>query len=341
MKIIIILSLLVSCSHMVRTDGGSTKLHISEFQKMSPEEMPTFAQLTVKKESRDPDGVSLNEIKKDPTGKIKRIGVILFESEIQPSRSGLASERNVYLSVRGKQILTEFFANKFNFDLMRLSNPFGVEWVSTHELQNSKAYRSYGSIYPDYILRSSDSLTAADAFWKSGGERIPETTLVLPHNAQDTSILLVPSYELMSGPKPSQHQHHWINDICKELGLDAVVVASLEASWQRAGVDKRTKVVRNEEMNLSFKASLIYPWSTHHQILEKKNKATFYKSNIPLAAYSIDHIEPIVLSVESSQETFETAEKNIFNVLDTNMGALIHLVSQRIVSDIIQTHQVE
>lgn len=327
-----------SCAHKVVQDGGQVAFDYDAFKNMAPEERLTYAQTVVRRERRNPEGVELEDLAQQPAGKIKKIAIVLFETQIKASRSGLANERNIYLSESGKQALTESFYRTFEFELKKLSLPMALEWVSKEELEGSRAFRGYGSVYRDFMLNRSKKLSDLDVFWKKGGEKIPETSLLLPANMQDISLMYVPAYELMGGAKSSEHQSHWVNDLCKELGLDAVVVASISADWSRGGVDKRTKAVVPENMIITAEATVLYPWSTHHKILEAQKKSISHKRNMALAAYSSKAEVPVTITLPPEQETFEVAMKNVIFPLTVHTESLLSLLAQRMVADIYQTY---
>ncbi len=337
MKLLSLL-ILVSCAHQVVQDGGQLAFDYDAYKNMAPEERLTYAQTVVKRERRNPEGIDLENINQFKIAKIQKIGVVLFETQLKPTRSGLASDRNIYLSESGKQSLTESFYRTFEFELKKISRTMALEWVSRDELEASKAFRSYGSIYKDYMFNRSKKISDLDVFWKKGGERIPETSLLLPANMQDVSLMYVPAYELMGGAKSSQHQHHWVNEICKELKLDAVVVVSLSADWFRGGVDKRSKEVIAERMDIKLESTILYPWSLHHKILNAQKKSTSQKRNMALAAYSTQVSIPVTITLNPEAETFEVAMKNVVFPLNVHTEALLSLVAQRMVADIYQTY---
>ena len=337
MKFLFLL-LVVSCAHQIVSDGGQAEFDYDFFKNMAPEERLTYAQTVVKRERRNPEGVDLDQLSEYKFTKISRIGVVLFETQIKASRSGLASDRNVYLSETGKQNLTEAFYRYFDFELKKLSRTMALDWIQKEELEASNSFRSYGSVYKDFMMNRSKKLSDLDVFWKKGGERIPETSLVMPANMQDVSLMYVPSYELLGGAKPSQHQHHWVNEICKELKLDALVVVSIGADWNRGGVDKRSKEAIPEIMKINVKATTLYPWSTHHRILELQKRSSNQKLNMPLASYSTQVSLPVKITLNESEETFENAMKNVIYPLNVHTEALLSLVAQRMIADIYQTY---
>ncbi len=221
MKFLWCLMLLVSCAHKITSDGGQEKFSHDAFEALTPETFSMYSQSIIKREQRNPDGVTLEAMAKSPAGAIRKVGIVIFESELQASRSGLATDRNVYLSPRGKQLLTEELYQHLREELERLG---GAEWVGIKALKKSKNYQTAGSAMSDYILSKKYQLTDADVFWKKTGERIPEASLLSPRNFQDVSLLLVPATDIMGGAKPNQHHHHWVNDLCGELVMDAILL---------------------------------------------------------------------------------------------------------------------
>lgn len=328
--------LLASCGH-VRTDGGQSSFDPELFAKLKPSEHATYAQTIVKREERDPDGIKLKELIHSKYGSIRKIGLVLFETQIQPSITGLAVGENIYLSDKGKQILSREFFNTWNSMLNTMSS---VTWVKPKTIMKSKAFRGYGSVVIDHILREKAELNDTDIFWKSGGKEIPMGALVLPPNSQDVSILYIPAIEMMGGAKMVEHQKHWVNDICKELGLDAVLIVSSTASWEQGSVDKRTKEIIPEEMKIGIESSILYPFSAYHNAAKDLTGSTSLpKKSVPLAFYSVKTKIPVKISVPESERTFKTIQDNILTPLRTNYLALSKLVIDRIITDIHQTYE--
>ena len=152
------------------------------------------------------------------------------------------------------------------------------------------------------------------------------------------SMIMIAAYDLIGGAKPNQHQFHWVNDVCKEMGLDAIVVIHMDASWTRGSIDKRTQELIPEEMKVALKGSVIYPWGKFHRASEASGIKLLNKLNIPLAAYSIHTRLPITMSVEEPNETFEVAEKNIIHPLSVTVESFVSLMTSRMMTDITSTH---
>jgi hypothetical protein len=327
-----ILTLIASCG-MVRTDGGQAGFDPQAYVALEPDQHALYAQTVVKREERDPDYITLEKLRASEKGSIRRMGVVLFETQYQPSRSGLAIGRNVYLSDKGKQALAEETWSFWDRALRRATGT-GVEWVKRTELEQSKAFRAAGAVQADYVMVKRYELGEGDIFWKSGGQEIPMTSLVLPRNQQDVSILFVPATEMMLGPKSVEHQKHWVNEICKELKLDAVLIVSSQASWQQGGKEKRTQEVIPEEMQVAIDASILYPWSTYISVARQLGERNALKKSVPLATYRVKTTIPISISVPEDQQTFETIQQNILTPFRASYQALTALMIERIAADL-------
>ena len=332
MKFLFSLLLVASCAHKVRQDGGSAKFDSQVFSSLSPAEIPAYAQTVVLREERDPDRLTLKEIKNAPEGQIKRAAILVFETEIQPSRSGLATDQNVYLSPRGKQILTEELLRHWEKELRRVSSK--TTWIKRSELFKSKAYRSGGFTMDDLVLRRNDQLSEADAFWKIRGQAIPETSLVVPRNYQDVSMVFVPATQLMNGPKPSQHQHHWVNDVCRELNLDAVLLVYTGAEWRQEQIDKKTNEKLAEELKVKMNVSLVYPFSSYHAVGAKKMENGLPKLNIPVATYTVKATSPI--KITGVEQNFKMAQTQVLTPYRQTVEALSTVVIERLATDLHQ-----
>jgi hypothetical protein len=159
----------------------------------------------------------------------------------------------------------------------------------------------------------------------------------LPANYQDVSILFIPATEMMIGPKPVEHQKHWVNDICKELDLDAVLLVSSEASWTQGGKDKRTQEVIPEDMEVAVGAAILYPLRSYNLAMKELNrKEPSLPKSIPVASYTTKVTVPVTLTVPEAEQTFETIEKNVLAPFFGTYQALSALIIDRINTDLRQ-----
>lgn len=329
---------LVSCG-TTRVDGGQTAFDPQTYLGLDPENHVVYGQAVVKREQRDPEGITLDQLVHSKRGKIKKVGLVLFETQYQPSRSGLAAHgRNIYLSARGKQLLAE---ETWSFWDKRLRAQSGEEiaWVKRADLLKAKAFRAYGSEMDDLILSKKLKLSDEDVFWKNGGQSIDALSLVLPRGYQDVTILYIPAMDMMGGAKLVEHQKHWVNDICAELGLDAVLLVGSKAEWTQGGEDKRTHEKIPEQMKLSLEASLMYPLGTYLAAVEEVRGAgtTVQKKAAPFAYYSVRTEFPVTVTVGPEYENFATIQSNLLTPFETNYQALAELMIGRILTDIRST----
>ncbi|MFP5459093.1 MAG: hypothetical protein ACLGG7_10190 [Bacteriovoracia bacterium] len=331
MKILGLLLVLVSCAHQVRKEGGQAPFDPATYAQLTAQDLPTYAQTVVLKEERDPEGITHTELRQSPHGQIKRAAILVFETELQASRSGLAKDQNVYLSARGKQILTEELLAHWEKELHRTTR---VEWVPRRELLSSKAYRSAGFTETDLILSSKFSLSPEDVLWRMPGKKIPEETLLMPRNYQDISMVFVPGAQLMAGPKPSQHQHHWVNDVARELNLDAVLVVYVSADWRRETIDKNTQVKTPEGLTASVLGSLLYPFSKYHAAVAEKSSYSVAKVNVPFGVYSLKATKP--LTITGAPETFDGAQQSVITPVRETVEQMTTLLIERMASDLHQ-----
>src|SRR5690606_32370507 len=142
---------------------------------------------------------------------LKRVGIVIFESMIQPTRGGLAGNDLVYLSEAGKQLLTEKLLSVWE-EVFGIVAP-RLDYVSLNTIKKAPSFNKYGAAEKDYVLSSRAALAPDDIFFLNAGRKTTTTTLLNPRGARDMSFVLVPATELMSGPKWSEHQKHFLNDV--------------------------------------------------------------------------------------------------------------------------------
>ncbi len=325
---------LLGCAQ-VRTDGGQNSFDVATYRALGADERPTYAQTVVRREERDPEGMTIQRLRAAPQGRLKRLALVLLESEVQVTRSGLAaSGSNVYLSPRGKQMIAEEVWSAWDRRLREESAAMGVEWLERKALLRSPAFRRYGKIEPDLILDPRLPLGSGDVFWKNGGEKLGMESFMLPARYQDVSILFIPAGEMLIGTKAVEHQKHWVNDLCRELKLDAVLVVGHQASWTAGGKDKRSGEEIPEEMRVAQQAVLLYPFTTYQEVGRDLGKRELPKKSIPLASYSAQVKFPVRVSVPETERTFTTIQDNVLAPLRAANEGMADLMVQRILADL-------
>ena len=334
---LLILIFLMSCSH-IKHEGGKGTFSQADFEQMNKAERSLYAVQVIEKEWRDPRGVTLEELKRSPFGKIKRVGLISFETVIQPTVSGLSDEDNIYLSKVGKQKLTDqwfwYFQDQLKNELSRID----VELVSYTKIKSAKAYREYGAKFPMWYYSESSKISSKDIKYYQPGKKLDMERHVLPRGMQDTSMLLVPTYEFLATSKPNEFQRHWINEICKELNLDAIIIVGIESHWKRGGYNKRKRIEEKEEISLKFYASTIYPFTSYLSKDLVEGKKSLRKLNIHLASYASVFSWPYQLAPKGSKSNrnFSAIKKTLLGPLNTKYYSFAELLIYRLSSDIYQ-----
>ncbi len=333
LRILLVISFCFSCStYKAKVSGGKKNLENVDLTQLSLVEKNALANEVVLKSVRDPQEIKLDEILKPLNENIKRIGIAVFETEIQPTRSGLTNDRSIYLNDVSKALLTEQMFKVFQTQLKdKLIN---VEIVSHEEIVNTKANRLYGVEF-DYPLIDEDRALGQDnLFYLPAGKKTTMRSVFIPKGFQDLSIVLVPAMELMHGPKVVEHQKHFINDLSKELNLDALLVISSKVSWTRKGIDKRTQEVIQEEIKFNQTLTMHYPFGLYEKKLISKNKSLINKKSIPILTLEINHTEPIKISVPEIEENYQTIENNFLNPFQKRYNELTELLVLKLSNDL-------
>ena len=279
LRSIFFLLITLSCSMNTIKSGGERSYVYDAQSLYTRADLSDLSNQVVETSKRDPHIGKLDNLFSKKQAPLKRIGIIVFESEIQPTRGGLAGNNLIYVSESGKQILTESFLNIWEQSLKILAPE--LDYVSTHEIKKAKTFHQYGLPEENFVKTQRTSLAPDDMFYLESGKKTTSTTVVNPRGMRDVSFLLVPATKLMGGPKWSEHNKHFLNDVAKNLKLDAAIIVMSEISWTAAHTDKHSGEFIPEEANLKIKASTLVPLFRYHERLEKLHINE--KPNITLA----------------------------------------------------------
>ncbi len=330
------LSLLIaSCSTGVTSRGGKKSYVYEAGRAYDSTSLRDLAPKMVSSAFREPPVGTLSELFSPPRPGIKRIGIGVFETRIQPTYEGLAGNNAVYLSAAGKQLLTESFLTIWEESLRALASD--LDFVPTEKLRLTPAYGSYGLKQEDFVLTPRSALAPDDIFFLERGRKTTSTVTLNPRGSRDLSFLLVPGYELMAGPKWSEHNKHFVNDLSKEAQLDAVVVALSDVSWTRAHTDKHSGEVYPEELKLRLRASILVPLHSYHARLAEVGKRETPNVTLCYRSYEAEVRLPVDLAVEESQRTFETIEERLLGQMVKSYKDLAQLMILRMQSDLEKT----
>lgn len=311
---------------------GEDKLYIFDPQRdYGLQSLRELSPYVVQTSYRQPPVSKLEELFSQGKLPLKKIGILVFESQIQPTRGGLSGKNLVYLSESGKQILTEnmlkiweegfrFFGKDFNY-------------LPTSIIKKARSFSQYGVPEEDHILTKRSQIAPDDIFFIESGKKTTTVTVVNPRGMRDMSFLLVPAYELMGGPKWSEHNKHFVNDVAKELGLDAVLIISSEISWTSSHIDKHSGQSIPEEMKLALKSSLLLPLHRYHQALDVLGISRRPQVSLCYRSYETQVNLPVELIVAEDKRNFETIEKGILNPLFKIYNDLTQMMIVRILED--------
>lgn len=327
--------ILSSCSMgTVKTGGEKTYVYDLKSEYTS-EDMRELAPKVVTTSYREPPVGKLAELFGPDQAPLKRVGIIIFESHIQPTRGGLAESNQVYLSEQGKQLLTEKFLSIWEQSIMIIEPT--LDYVYTGKMKKAPAFHKYGMPVEDYIKSKRTSLAPDDIFFVEKGKKTTSTTILNPRDMRDMSFVLVPANELMSGPKWSEHNKHFLNDVSKELNLDAMIIVMSEVSWTAAHTDKHSGEVHPEEIKTKIKTSTLIPLHRYHERLEKIKRNEKPGVTVSYRAYESELKVPVLISLPEESKNFETIEAELLSPMLKTYKDLTQMTIMQITEDLKKT----
>lgn len=333
-RFLIGLFLLTSCSLGVTKKGGGKTFIYDVKHDYSTEELKALAPEIVVTSRRDPQNGKLDELFSTKQAPLKRVGVLVFETLIQPTRGALSTEDKVFLSAAGKQLWTEKLLNQWEQSLPILGTE-NIEYVKVSIIKKSKSFQLYGMNVTDEILSKRDGLAPDDIFFLPKGKLTTSTSLLNPRGMRDLSLALVPAADLMSGPKFSEHAKHTVNDVAKELKLDAVIIVMSDLNWTSAHTDKHSGEVFPEVATIHIKSSVLVPLSSYHARLKATGESrVFPKSTVAYRTYESTLKIPVVIDVDKSQQNFEHLEKELILPVTKTYNDLAHMIQIQMISDL-------
>jgi hypothetical protein len=101
-RFLIGLFLLSSCSLGVKKSGGESPYFYDVFGQYSLDDLKSLSPQLVTTLSRNPQQGKLEDLFSKKQAPIKRVGILVFESMLQPTISGLSNEDKIFLSEQGK-----------------------------------------------------------------------------------------------------------------------------------------------------------------------------------------------------------------------------------------------
>jgi hypothetical protein len=330
--------LLSACSMGVVKTGGertyvydvSNEYGLEDLKELSPHMITTM--------SRDPYKGKLEDLFSKKQKPIKRVGILVFETTLQPTRGGLSTEDKIFMSEQGKQLLTERLLAIWEQSFPILGE--GVDYVKVSKIKTSKAFKADGFKVEDYIQSKRSALAPDDIFFLPLGKKTAIPTTLNPRGMRDFSLALVPATELMSGPKFSEHAKHTLNDVAKELNLDAMIIVMSRINWTASRIDKHSGEIIPEQVVIRLEASTLVPLSEYHERMKKLGESRdLPNTTVAYRAYESTLKIPVLISVPEELHTFEFIETELLNPALKTYNDLSQMLQLRIIEDLKKTHE--
>lgn len=322
-KMLFILSLSVSCSMGTISTGGKSAYLYDLKKNYSSADLKDNANNIVETSHRPPKVGKFEDLFGQGQMPIKRVGILFFETEIQPTRGGLSGEDKIYLTASGKQILTENFLNIWEEAIKILGQDF--EYVSSGEFIKSHAFRSIGTVQEDFIKSKRTKLDLDDVLFLEKGKSTPMTSVLNAREMQDISFLLVPAYDLMAGPKWSEHNKHFLNDVAKELNLDVVIIVKSQVNWS---------FIDGESLKVKINASALVPLHSYNKRLENLGDRSMPNVTLCLNSYAGELSVPSDLTPGQKSKMFLSVDKNLFRPMMKTYNDLSLMIIGKIFEDL-------
>lgn len=316
--------------------SGGEKPYVYDVKtEYTSEALDELSPQLVETSKRDPHIGKLDSLFSKKQSPLKRVGIVVFESRIQQTLDGLAGQNLVYLSESGKQILTESFLSIWEQSIKLLSPD--LDYVPTSKIKKTIPFHQYGQPEENFVKVQRSSLAPDDIFFLEKGKKTTMTSILNARGMRDVSFLLVPAYELMAGPKWSEHNKHFVNDVAKSLNLDAVIIVMSDVSWTASHTDKHSGEFIPEEISVEVKASTLIPLFRYHERLTKLHINE--KPNLTLAyrAYNAEVKIPANISVPEGEKNFSTIEKQVLSPMLKTYKDVSQMMILRIAHDLQKT----
>lgn len=314
---------LFSCSMGTVRTGGENSYSFDFQKEYSLEEINGESSKVIITSHRDPPVGEIKKLFGEKQKPLKRIGILLFETEIQPTRGGLSGEDRVYLTASGKQILTENYLNLWEESIKVFGKDF--DFVSQGKIKKSKMLRSAGELQEDHIKTERTKLAVDDILVVEKGKNTTMKTVLNPRRMQDLSFLMAPGYDLMGGPKWSEHKKHLVNDVAKELGLDALILVKSDISWS---------YTNSEMASVKLQASTVIPLSSYHDRLDQLGDKSRPNVTLCLNSYLGETRIPVRLLYSHDEGVFSQIEEGLILPTMKAYNNLSQMMISRIFEDL-------
>lgn len=330
---ILILLLLTSCTLGSSRFGGKRTYQYESQYEYSSQELGKLSRDTVTSYKRDPRESEWSKVF-TKTHPIRKTSTLSFETIIQPTRSGVAGLDKVYLSPKGKQLLTKKLLSVWEEAYTTVVDQ-DLSYVPMEKLfDNHKLHQKYGLGVKDYGVSFQDGLEGDDIFFKEKGKSLSSLALFRPHFARDLSLLLVPAHQLFGGPRGNDFQRYYIQEVSEQFGLDALYSILVEIDWHPRRVDKLTQQSHHQKAVLKLKVTPVLSYKE----FEKRLKAQGIESNSKLpnlnwGIYEVSLDIPIDLDKISKESSLEEIDSILLRPIFKTYADMCVMMSQRLQRD--------
>ncbi len=336
LSLIIFVSIL-SCTMGVKKNGGEKTYLYDVYSDYSLVDLQELAPQIVTSSIRDPQKGKMLDLFSKKQKPLKRVGMIVFESSIQETRSGLSGADKIYLSEQGKQLITERLLSVWEQSFSVLGKD--IEYIPTKKIKKSKFLKNYGLEVTDYVKSKRFAIAPDDIFFLPPGKNTAMTTVLNPRGMRDLSLALVPASDLMQGPKFSEHMKHAVNEVANEFQLDVVLVIMSKINWTAAHIDKHSGNILPEQVNINLQVSALIPFSQYHERLKQLGDSRDLPvTTVSYRTYDSTLSLPVLLTVPDEDIDFKFIENELLNPTLKTYKDLTQMNIFRLVSDLKETH---
>jgi hypothetical protein len=329
LRIILAALLLSSCTLGVHKTGGERTYAYDSLSEYTEADLKEMAPQIVITSQKEPNWGKNEKLFDPKLPDLKRIGILVFESSVQTTRGGLAGDDLVYVSAQGKQLIAEKLLSLWEQVFQVLGKD--IEYVKVGKIKASKSAKEYGNEAEKFIASKRSKLEPDDVFYLPKGKETTVHTTVIPRGLRDLSLLLVPASEMMLGPKWTEQNKHFVNEVARELKLDAILVINNDIHWTAAHKDKYTGEMIPEEVTLKIKSSILLPYAKFNERLKAIGLRDEPNVNLPYRTYETKLSFPVLLSVPPVDQKFSTIERELLTpMLKTYKDMTIMTVDQMI-----------
>lgn len=330
---VLFLLILTSCTLGSSQFGGKKPYHYDPQYNYSSQELSKISRDIITSYQRDPRQASWEKVftKKYP---IKKVSTFSFESVVQPTRAGIAGFDKVYLSPKGKQLLTEKLLTVWEEAFSTVNTP-KMTYLPMQELfDDHDLHSKYGLGVKDYGGTFQEGLASDDIFFKERGKSLSSLALFEPSFARDISLLLVPGYQLFGGPRGNEFQKYYLAETIEKFHLDAVFAVMVEIDWQASRVDKVTKQSIHQKAIIKLKVTPLLSYKEFAKRLKDQNINV--ESNLPnlnWGAYESTIQIPVDLEKINKNSSLEDIDRILLRPIFKTYTDMCVMMSQRLYQD--------